>query len=128
MFILSCKLKALKNSLRGLAKLHFLGLHKKFLDAKDSLYKFQTKNFAFLGRDSVLKQEKILRNHYCQLVRMEFEDTVQKIRCDWMRFGDMCNKFFFNSIQENKGRNSINALVINGELCYDKEVIKKSAS
>ncbi|KAF9594685.1 hypothetical protein IFM89_034368 [Coptis chinensis] len=106
-FILSKKLKILKGSLKGWAKVHFSDFKRKkeAIRTELNLVQLQLQNKSL--DPTLCALETRARAQLSLLIEMEAMDLAQKIDCDWMLMGDRCNEYFYNSIKEKKkGRSS----------------------
>lgn len=59
---------------------------------------------------TLLNEERVIVNQYRMLLKQEEELYKQKLRVNWIKFGDSNTKYFHNSMKVRNARNKIVSL------------------
>ncbi|KAF9600738.1 hypothetical protein IFM89_011425 [Coptis chinensis] len=106
-YMLSKKLKNLKQALKGWPRLSITNLQKLVEVTKVSLEDIQRLLQASPLDIHLCNLERIRKAELCNFMLMEEYDLLQKSNTDWLSFGDKCNAFFHNAVKEKKSRSNI---------------------
>lgn len=120
-FVLKQKITRLKKPLTRLNDKHFSHISVRTKRANDELEMEQ--NILLTGGNST-KDIKSIRSRAAFLMEAEKLFFEQKARCDFVKFGDRCSKFFYSLMKRNNKQNCIVALTkSDGRVTNDGEEI-----
>jgi hypothetical protein len=123
-FILTCKLKVLKNDLRSRNEQVFgnVEAHKKILLEELRVLDGLEEKRALIAEEKLRKIMVVSELEKPTL--LEEISWRQKSRTLWLKEGDKCTKFFHMVSNSNRRNNSIEMLFVNGSVSFDQNAIR----
>ncbi|KAL2901175.1 Translation initiation factor 2 subunit gamma, partial [Bienertia sinuspersici] len=107
MYVLTRKLKKVKNSMKELNREGFNAIQAKADKALQDLIKAQEKSHNDPRNSDIIREEKQAQNNYDQKQKVYTQFLKQKAKCHWLQEGDQNTTMFHRSIKKRRLQNTV---------------------
>lgn len=121
MFIITQKLKILKQKFRGLHKSKYSSMKGRLKAAKEELDEIQSQLQQHMGYVQLKKMEKDCSERYKSLANVELSLYKQKLKEDWTKEMDRNSAYFHTRVNEKQARSMISSISDNNGNIVEEE-------